>query len=187
MDTSALNIEIEKKYRLDKEQEARIRADLAEFDAEFLGEEFEENLIFGNERMFDLKTMVRLRTTENRKILTFKKHVSDEGGVKSHIEYESEVSDVEQVRKILEGLELFCGILYEKRRKSYSFRGISVVVDELSFGRYMEIEGTPIQIAEVELLLGADELEVEMFTYPQLTHALGKRNGRCMEARFENR
>ena len=42
-----MSIEIEKKYRLNAEQRDEVIASLAEFSAEYVGEDAEENIIYG--------------------------------------------------------------------------------------------------------------------------------------------
>ena len=59
-----------------------------------------------------------------------------------------------------------------------------IVVDELPFGLFMEIEGLENDIAQVERKLGAELLEAVEETYPTLTRQYGKANGEVIEARF---
>jgi hypothetical protein len=61
---------------------------------------------------------------------------------------------------------------------------VEVVLDELPFGSFMEIEGPLTAIAEAEMLLGIEDLEVEHETYPRITARLGKLNNGIIEARF---
>ncbi len=66
-------IEIEKKYRLTEAQFKETFAALAEFEAEFTGEDFEENILYSNREMETQKAVLRIRKTAGRTILTFKK------------------------------------------------------------------------------------------------------------------
>ena len=75
-------------------------------------------------------------------------------------------------------------LIYEKKRRTYKFRSVEVVLDELPFGLFMEIEGSLTAIKEAEMLLGVEELEVEYETYPRLTARFGTKNGSVVEARF---
>ncbi len=75
-------------------------------------------------------------------------------------------------------------LVYEKRRKTYKFRDVEIVLDELPFGFFMEIEGSFTAIAEAEMFIGAEDFEIEHETYPRLTARLGKQNGDAVEARF---
>ncbi len=181
-----MTFEIEKKYKITQEQYKQVTADLEEFSADFLGEDFEENLLFGNEYLKQIEGLIRIRKTENKNTLTFKQYVSDSAGVKKHLELESIVESPDEVAKIVEALSFELRMVYEKRRKTWKFREVEVVLDELPFGLFMEIEGTNMHIAEAEMFLGADEFEVEPKTYPYLTKELGKRFGDRIEARFGN-
>jgi hypothetical protein len=61
---------------------------------------------------------------------------------------------------------------------------VEIVIDDLPFGLYLEIEGSVTAIKEAEMLLDLDELEAEHKTYPILTSELGIKNGDVIEARF---
>ncbi len=75
-------------------------------------------------------------------------------------------------------------MIYEKRRKTWSFRNVEVVLDELPFGLFMEIEGSIQGITEAEMLLDAEDFKVELETYPRLTMKQGIQNGQIIEAKF---
>jgi adenylate cyclase class 2 len=177
-------IEIEKKYRLTKEQFEHVQEDLKEFEAEFIGEDFEENNLYGNEEFEEKKAVLRLRKIDEKTILTYKQWISNETGFKQQIEHETAVEDAKQIEEIIKYLGLFKGIVYEKRRKTWKFRDAEVVLDELPFGLFMEIEGSFTAIAEAEMFLDAETFEVENKTYSTLTLELGRKNGQLIEARF---
>ena len=62
--------------------------------------------------------------------------------------------------------------------------GAEVVLDELPFGLFVEIEGDEPRILEVEKLLGLDAAEAEHASYPELTLRHGVKRGDASEARF---
>ena len=177
-------IETEKKYRLTEEQRGRILKNLNEIDAEYKGEVFEENSIFQSDFLVENGGVVRIRKTDDKTILTYKKRIRNEFAVKRQIEYETEVADAEAIEKIVENLGCVKTLVYEKRRKTWRFRQVEIVLDELPFGSFMEIEGSITAIAEAEMFLEAEDFEVEHETYPRLTANLGKRKGDVTEARF---
>ena len=177
-------IEIEKKYRLTAGQTEQIAASLFEYSAEFCGEVFEVNTLFSSNELSENGAVVRLRRAGSRSTLTFKQRQPASSDAKQHLEYESEVGDPDAVRSILKMIGLRPVMVYEKKRKTYKFRGVEVVLDELPFGLFMEIEGSLTAITEAEMLLALDDLEVEYETYPRLTARLGVRNGEVTEARF---
>lgn len=62
---------------------------------------------------------------------------------------------------------------------------VEVVMDELPFGLYMEIEGTVEAIESAESNLGLKELEREPRGYPRLTIKYGKTMDGVAVAKFE--
>ncbi len=177
-------VEIEKKYRLTAELRSEIIVALGEWGATFRGEEFEENIIFSNADLVAKNSIVRIRQTENRTVLTFKQRIANSSDAKQQTEHETEVIDAQAARTIMESIGLRAVLVYEKRRRTYDFRNVEVVLDELPFGMFMEIEGQVAAIAEAEILLGIQELEVEHETYPGLTAKYGTKIGDIVESRF---
>lgn len=180
-------IEIEKKYRIDKKRLVELTAKLGELGAVFSYETFEENYLHRGGLLDPLKSVLRLRKTDARTILTYKEKVSIENDFKHQIEFETEVSDVDATESIIEKLGYKLSVVYEKHRKSWHLGNVEVVLDELPFGYYMEIEGSIDDILAVEKLLGADRLEPEARGYPRLTLKYGKSNGDVKESRFEKK
>jgi adenylate cyclase class 2 len=177
-------IEIEKKYRLPLERRKEIEETFAEFECNPLRDEFEENIIFSNEKLSQDRSIVRIRRTDKRSTLTFKKRTQSTSDAKHQIEFETVVADPDATQHILENIGLIPKLVYEKKRTTYKFRNAEVVLDDLPFGSFMEIEGSLTAIAEAEMLLGIEDLEVEHETYPRLTSKLGKENNGVVEARF---
>ena len=177
-------LEIEKKFRITDEERKEILQGLEEFGAEFVREDLEENTLFSNDDLFERNALVRIRRIADKTILTFKQRIASSSDAKQQTEYESEVADADAVRSIVESIGLKAAVVYEKRRSTYKFRNVEVVLDELPFGEFMEIEGPISAIAEAEMLLGIEELKVENETYPRLTAKYGTRNGNVVECRF---
>ena len=177
-------IETEKKYRLDDEQKQFVSERLEELQAEYKGEDYEENIIFGGGILDSKPAVLRIRKIQNRTILTYKESLKNEFSVKQRIENETEVCNAEELEKIIESLGFEPRLVYEKRRKTWEFRQVEIVIDELPFGWFMEIEGSITAIAETEMFLGIENYETEQESYPSLTAKLGSRNGNLIEARF---
>ena len=59
-----------------------------------------------------------------------------------------------------------------------------IVIDELPFGLFAEIEGEENAIREVEERLGLKDAEAEDATYPELARRHGEKRGELIEARF---
>lgn len=177
--------EIEKKYRLTAGQNEFVLESLKEIGAEFEGEDFEENILFSNNDLLEKRAVLRLRKIGEKTILTYKQRVQNDFAVKQNTEYETEVADFGEISKIIESLGFRQVLVYEKRRRTWKFRAVEIVLDELPFGLFMEIEGSITAIAEAEMFLEAEDFEVEHQTYPNLTLQFGKRNGDLVEARFD--
>ncbi|HEU4768666.1 MAG TPA: class IV adenylate cyclase [Pyrinomonadaceae bacterium] len=181
-----MGIEIEKKYRLTTAQRDAVVQRLREVGAEFRGDEFEENTIYRGEALKRENSVLRLRRVGERALLTYKERLPGASAVKQQREEETEVADPDAVHAILEALGFTPALVYEKRRQTWVVADAEVVIDELSFGLFMEIEGDEEQIHVVEQSLRIADLPAEHSTYPQLTRELGKRVGDAFEARFSS-
>ncbi len=179
-----MSIEVEKKYRLTREARASLVGRLSESGATFEGEEFEENTLYAGGQLDASWQVLRLRRAGSRAVLTFKERGASISAVKRYREDETSVGDAAALADILGALGYTPSLVYEKRRATWQLRGAEVVVDELPFGLFVEIEGEEHVIAEVEELLGLTEAEAEMDTYPHLAQRYGSRKGDLIEARF---
>lgn len=178
-------IEIEKKYRLNAEECERISSALSEIGAQFQGVDFEENTLYRGGVLDEKNAVLRVRKIGGRTILTYKRRIRNEFDVKQQIEYETEIGNAEEIENIIENLGFVRSLVYEKWRRTWQFRQVEIVLDELPFGLFMEIEGSITAIAEAEMFLEAEDFTVEHETYPNLTGRHGIKNGEVVEARFE--
>lgn len=178
-------IEIEKKYRIDKKSIVELTAKLGEIGADFAYETFEENYLHRGGQLEGRSATLRVRKTEKRITLTYKEKISTEGEFKQQIEFETDVSNAEATESIIEKLGYKLSAIYEKHRKAWHVNNVEVVLDELPFGYYMEIEGEMEDITTVEKLLGAEKFEIEPRGYPRLSAKYGKPNADGVtESRF---
>jgi adenylate cyclase, class 2 len=177
-------VEVEKKYRLTEAQKLFVSESLKDLDAEYIGEDFEENIIYGGGILSENRAVLRIRKTQDKIILTYKKRIQNDFDIKQQIEHETEIVNAAELEKIIENLGFKPQLIYEKRRKTWKFRAVEIVLDELPFGDFMEIEGAMMAIAEAEMFLEIEDFETEHETYPSLTIRFGKRIGEIIEARF---
>jgi adenylate cyclase class 2 len=177
-------IEIEKKYRLTAEQRDRVLQRLRDVGAEDRGEEFEENTIYGGGSLKRGTSVLRLRRVGKKALLTYKERFASASPIKQQREDETALDDPSAMALILDALGFQPVLVYEKRRRTWSLGGTEVVIDELPFGLFMEIEGAERDIEAAEQMLGIDGLPAEHETYPQLTERHGLRLGDVIEARF---
>ncbi len=179
-----MSIEIEKKYRLKAAERERVLERLQEVSAEFCGEEFEENTLYAGSNINITNCVLRLRRVEGKALLTYKERFPSSSAIKHQREEETRIENAEGMAAILDVLGYKPALVYEKRRATWRVAGAEVVIDELPFGFYMEIEGEEQSITEAEKLLEVEEVEAEMATYPHLTAQHGTKNGEVIEARF---
>jgi adenylate cyclase class 2 len=178
-------IEIEKKYRLTPERLEPLRRRLEEVGASGQGSaEFEENVIYTGPGLDPARRVLRLRRKGGRAVFTFKERDLSKSAIKRQREEETEVSDADALASILEALGYRPVLVYEKRRETWRMAGTEVVIDELPFGLFVEIEGEEASIIEVEKLLGLDAAEAEHSPYPELTLRHGTKRGEVFESRF---
>jgi adenylate cyclase, class 2 len=177
-------IEIEKKYRLTIAQRERVLQRLREVGAEDRGEEFEENTIYGGGALKRGTSVLRLRRVGSRALLTYKERFPHVSAVKQQREEETAVDDASAMALILDAIGFKPLLIYEKRRRTWSFGPAEVVIDQLPFGWFMEIEGSEQEIDAAEQALGIHDLAAEHATYPQLTEEHGESVGGVIEARF---
>ncbi|MDQ3666622.1 MAG: class IV adenylate cyclase, partial [Acidobacteriota bacterium] len=180
-----MSIEIEKKYRLTKKQHESARRRLPEIGATLQSEEFEENTLYGGKGLEVSRSVLRLRRVADRAILTYKKSLPAASSIKHQREDETQVDDPEALNSILAALGFKPALIYEKRRETWVLGKAEIVIDELPFGLFMEIEGKERDIRAIETKLAVKNLKAENLTYPQLTLENGKKSGGIIEARFK--
>ncbi|QQS32614.1 MAG: class IV adenylate cyclase [Acidobacteriota bacterium] len=177
-------VEIEKKYRIDKRKLVELTAKLEELGAEFDYENFEENYLHRGGVLDERGAVLRLRKTNRRTTLTYKEKLGFEKDFKHQIEFETDITDVDATESIIQKLGYKLAIVYEKHRKAWRLGQVEVVLDELPFGYYMEIEGEMDEITKAEKLLDAEDLQTEARGYPRLTAKYGKEKNGVFESRF---
>ena len=179
-------IEIEKKYRLTKQKRRSIERLLREMRITPGEVEFEENTVYRGGRLDLGGCALRLRRVNGRAMLTFKQRFASKSPIKHQKEEETAVADADAAHAIVTALGFRPGLVYEKRRVRWSVGRAKLVIDELPFGLFMEIEASEREIKRVERLIGAESLPPVMETYPSLTIRLGKQRKGVFEARFRS-
>jgi adenylate cyclase class 2 len=177
-------IEIEKKFRLTRKQRDEVLHRLPEIGAKRKGEEFEENTLYAGESLDLGRSVLRLRRIGKRGILTYKERFPTRSDIKHQREDETGVDDPEAMELILEALGFTPALVYEKRRETWRLGNTEIVIDELPFGLFMEIEGTEQSIRDIENKLNIKRLRAELATYPQLTLKHGKDYDGVIESHF---
>lgn len=172
-------IETEKKYKLTKQQFDELHKVFAEKHIKNV--DIETNVLYDTDKVLRIRRIIN--SYGESFLLTFKDEATVVDGIKSRPELESFVSD--DIFNILEGLGYNKSLVYDKNRLEFynPDEAYIIYLDELPFGYYMEIEGTPEQIKEVEESLPFIP-DTEIYSYPDLTKIYGKTNNGVVEARF---
>lgn len=146
---------------------------------------FESNLRFdtADGHLRNLHQVLRLRKdTEN--IMTFKGAAEVGKEVSIRQEIEVLVDDFDTTRTLLEGLGYEVVMAYEKYRTTYSLLDTLVVLDELPYGNFIEIEGQDGKgIQKVARNLNLDWKRRVMTSYVYLFEAL-KKNHPKLEGKY---
>lgn len=98
-------------------------------------------------------TFIRTRE-DNKNIITVKRKTHNNTEVFEREEFETEIDDIEVMNSILEILGLTKTWIMEKYRIQGQYDNVTITLDELPFGIYMEIEGEEEDIVEVANQLG---------------------------------
>ena len=168
---------------------SRIEVSLRELRAHwFAPRTFEVNLQFDTPNG-DLKRegrVLRLRKDDLAR-LTYKDNSQQIKGALSRREIEFVVDDFDSAKQFIEALGYEVAFIYEKHRMTFEFKGTHIMLDELPYGNFVEIEG------ELEMLRPiAEQLHLDWDkAIPASYHALFERlcNSRGLTFRdltFEN-
>ncbi len=84
--------------------------------------------------------VLRLRQDQSTK-LTFKSAADPASEVSSRQEIEFEVGDFDTARRFLQALGYEVSIIYEKFRTTYQLNDCLLMLDEMPYGTFLEIEG----------------------------------------------
>lgn len=87
--------------------------------------------------------------------LTYKSRGQNNEGVLARQEIEMIVEDFDQARQFLEALGYQISMYYEKYRTTYELEHVLIMLDEMPFGNFVEVEGETVeQIQAVSTRLG---------------------------------
>lgn len=100
--------------------------------------------------------------------LTYKGTSTVDSGIMSREELEVQVSDYGIMEQILERLGYFPNMFYEKYRTVYELNDTHIMLDEMPFGNFVEIEGEPEAIEAMIQTLGLDDVERRPQSYSKL-------------------
>ncbi len=123
----------------------------------------ERNLLFDDESGSIARRggILRLRKDNTGVTLTLKLPASDLPpeelkAAKIRREFQTRVEDFDAMRSILEGLGYRVWSGYEKERREYALGNVTVSLDVMPFGRFVELEGPLDEIQRLARSLGLD-------------------------------
>jgi adenylate cyclase, class 2 len=115
--------------------------------------------------------------------LTYKSASDNDQGVLSREEIEFVVEDFEKAKRFLEALGYQKLVYYEKYRMTYDLNETLVMLDELPYGNFVEIEGKTIE----SIRTVADQLNLNWDTAIGTSyHALFERARRALHLSFQD-
>ncbi|MDE2821549.1 MAG: class IV adenylate cyclase [Chloroflexota bacterium] len=120
--------------------------------------------------------VLRLRQDAAAK-LTYKSGESSEDGIFRRFEAEVVVSDFETMDVILRRLGYEVALVYEKYRRTYALGDAEIVLDELPYGNFTEIEADAEEIERVVALLGLGGCRRMSGSYTEIFAELKRRLG----------
>ena len=122
--------------------------------------------------------VLRLRQ-DTRARLTFKQGSDRKqvGDAMSRFEAETEVADFDAMDLILKRLGFRPYMVYEKYRTTYTFDSVEIVLDEMPYGNFVEIEGDGEAIQQVREKLGLQDAIAYQSGYTELFRRVRSRLG----------
>jgi len=162
-------IEIEVKIRIDDIK--AIREKILSLDANLEKDRFyEENTLydFPSQDLYYKQQALRLRKMNKKIFIAFKGTPQKSRKFKIREEYETEVKNEKQVRKILKSLGLIPVFQYQKHRTIFKKKQLKIYLDETSIGNFIELEGDREEIVRFAEALGVSKKEFIKLDYIQL-------------------
>lgn len=121
------------------------------------------------------KQALRLRTIQKKTFLTFKGTPHPSRKFKVREEFETEVKNAKQTKKILKALGLTPVFRYAKHRTVFKKGWLKICLDETSIGSYLEFEGKREEIARLARQLRIPKSRWIKMDYIQLLKKAGKK------------
>lgn len=135
------NREVEIKFKVPNVE--ALRNKLGNLGAKNLGRVFERTVRFDTPAgdLEKSNKFVRVRTGF-KSVITFKQKLKEDKDFKVRKEIEFQIEDSRKMEEILVSLGFTKKLIMEKIREKWLLPKVEVVIDELPFGNFMEIEGS---------------------------------------------
>lgn len=147
------NKEVEIKFKV-TDVEA-LRKKLVNLEAKNMGRVFERTVRFDtpDKSLEKSNKFIRVRTGF-KSVITFKQKLKEDRDFKVRREIEFQIADSKKMEEILVSLGFTKKLIMEKYREKWQLPKVEVVIDELPFGNFMEIEGSEDKITKTAISLG---------------------------------
>ncbi|OQA32027.1 MAG: CYTH domain protein [archaeon ADurb.Bin336] len=167
-------VEKEVKFRID--DIANMKKKLEQLGLECKGREFQRTIRFDNKGELKEKGLNLRVRSGSKNTLTLKSKISHKEIIRQREEIELEISDIEKMKLIINKLGFRDEKIMENYRTTYTSNCCEVVIDELPFGNFIEIEGEEKDIFDLIKKLGLDETKIINKTYWGLFREYKKEN-----------
>jgi adenylate cyclase class 2 len=154
------------------------------------GRIYERNVVFDTAD-FALKNSARLlRLRQDERVrLTFKgpaiEDLTSEAKIREEIEVEA--ADFAALEAIIKKIDFEAKLVYEKYRESYTLDDVEILLDELPYGNFVELEGDEAAIKALTAVLGLDWSQRILTNYLALMQQLQLRYALSfIDITFEN-
>lgn len=181
-----MGLEVEVKFAV-QDMES-VRNSLEDCGASWADRFFERNAVFDtpDRSLLHQGVLLRLRRAGGRSTLCLKRPPASTGNrdVKTFDELQTGVEEPEQLESLLLALGFVEAFRYEKLREKWLLGDCLVCLDQLPFGRYVELEGSRAAIFECaeQLKLPAEGYTTK--TYHQLNREKRAEHGLSPEESF---
>ena len=161
-------------------QETEVKLYIAAFDdiiealnnagAELIQERVHErNMRYENDEKSLTNRGIVVRLREDVDItLTYKGTSSVDNGIMTREELEVQVSDYDVMEQILDRLGYYPFMYYEKYRTIYALNNTQIMLDEMPFGKFVEVEGEKEAIEQTLSQLNLNDVERRPQSYSKL-------------------
>ncbi len=130
----------------------------------------EENTLydFSSQLLYKKKQALRLRKISKKTFLAFKGVPQKSRKFKIREEYEAEVKNEREFKKILKSVGLSPTFQYKKNRRVFRKKRLKICLDETPVGDFLELEGEREDIVKTAKALGFSKKEFIKSDYIQL-------------------
>ncbi len=146
------------------------------------GAEIEKNRFLEENTLYDFPSRLfyqkmqalRLRKMNKKTFLAFKGAPQKSRKFKIREEYETEVKNEKQTKKILKSLGFVPVFHYKKHRTTYRKKRLKICLDETPVGNFIELEGQREDIVKFAKALGYTKKDFIKLDYVQLLEKQGE-------------